>query len=274
MESRIDQSASFLLRLPTEIRYEIYEWLLLPEPFICTKGEGFHEPDDALHEKPHDTNETTLCTVLREQSTRNHANPQQPIFQDRATYSDLMLVCKTIHSEAAPLFFNKVTLFIKDPLQFANTFLRKLSKEKISSLRHLELSFACHTQTEHDPQMKIFEDFVTVFKTYRELGCLDSVTMTLSMYGHFRQIYGEPSLIFRPVHNYDLYKHFYGFLDKFYVPAIRNLMCKTGQALLKTLGQTQFGLSESVEEVYGSMGPNQNQWKSRCEVARVRLQRI
>ena len=247
---------------------------MLPEPFVCTKGQGFHGPDDPLQDEPSDNHgETTMCALVRELSTRNHVNPQQPAYKDRATYSDLMLVCKTVHSEAAPLFFRKVTLFIRDPFQFATRFLRKLSIEKISSLRHLELSFADNTRRDHEPQMKIFKDLVQVFKTYRELRYLDSVTMTSSVDGRGRQINGEPSFIFRPVDNYDPHSGFYGYPGRVHHPATRTWMWKAGQVLLKTMGASQFELSQSVEAVYASMSQNQNEWKWRCEVPRVRLQR-
>ena len=152
-----------LLSLPTEVRLQIYAFLL-----------DSHAPSTA--------DQMPLI------------NPNQPTPEAREIYKSLLLSCRTIHHEAAPAFYSRCTFYANRPYDFANTFLRRLTlqdltMDKLTALRHLELKVhgsRPFNEWRHDMaytkgERKYWMDLVRVFDTYRELGrCLDSLVLTLT----------------------------------------------------------------------------------------------
>src|SRR5207248_134704 len=111
--SQIGRPALSLLTLAMEVRFQIYECLLLPEVFNCDEKPESVEPDDPLNNNRL-SHQSDSFDVLTGNSLQNHfEQPQQPTYQNRKVYGELLLVCKMIHAEAAPLFYRKATFFIK-----------------------------------------------------------------------------------------------------------------------------------------------------------------
>jgi hypothetical protein len=272
-----------------ETRLQIYEYLLLPEYFRDATGQASDktgypndsaqvsnepevEPSDANDE---DRDRLTYDALQKELLTRKTlSNPQQPARENTKTFIQLLLVCKTIHYEATPLFFNRATFFIRNPFQFANTFLRKLAPDKIYSLRHLELRMAISyfTYTHYlrpNLKTKILSDIIKTFKTYRELSFLDSVTLTLDVTGldvtdTISPTNRESSLIFRPVEEDSSYY--------WWVRESGDCMCEAVRTIAKIMRLAQFELSRDMEEVYERV-PDSKYVTFRGTVARVKLER-
>jgi hypothetical protein len=174
-----------LLRLPMETRLQIYGIVLLADFSGGDKGRAPDKPDDAVD---NDAASGEPYNEVGGSSSQNHDHPQdplpstqQPTHDNRQAYSQLLLVCKMIHAEAAPLFYSRVTFFMTEPFKFANTFLRRLPAYKITSIRHLELRLVWWDfgYVNYKVRSKVLNDLATVFKTYRELTHLDSLTLTM-----------------------------------------------------------------------------------------------
>jgi hypothetical protein len=242
-----------LFTLAMETRLEIYSYLLLPQLYVNVEGRASSEAEDVFETKPADL-----------------ANPQQPSSENRETFSQLLLVCKTIHCEAAPLFSRKATFFIREPFAFANTFLRKLAHDKVYSLRSLELRMTYKDFNFTRPwypnsKIKVLYNLLTTFHTYnKELRGLRSVTLTLVVKDSISPINHGSNLLFHPPH--DLH------LDPIYADVPLDCMWEAGQGLAKIMSFADFELSQSVEDVY-EKGRESMYLILRGTVARVKLQR-
>jgi hypothetical protein len=209
------KSAAFpLFYLPVETRLQIYG-LLLPSDFCRgDKGRAFDEPDDAVDND-----------VINNDAIDDDAASEEPstTYDDRQAYGQLLLVCKMIHVEAAPVFYNRVTFFVKESFKFANTFLRLLPAYKIASIRHLELKLSSRDfrYVNWKCRSKVLNDLITIFRVYRELSDLDSLTLT--MHGC---LLGECN-------------------QQEYM----NCMRKAGEALAYTVAVAEFDVLEHVEDV-------------------------
>jgi hypothetical protein len=273
--SQITESPLLLLTLPAETRLEIYRYLLLPEFYGDGEEQAYAKLSDLLDMEPsHANNENlsglTYDALRRDLSTRSDlANPHQPTCEDRKTYSQLLLVCKTIHHEAAPLFFRKTTFFIKEPFRFANTFLRKLAHDKIYSLRYLELrlgflDFGYIQSPKPIRKIQVLYKLLKLFETYyEELSVLDSIILTLVM-DSISPTNSESNLIFRPSDSHSF---------TWWGNARLDCMWQAGQALAKIKSVAQFELSQSVEEVYEKV-PDSRNVTLKGTVARVKLERM
>lgn len=278
------ECASALLALPTEIRLQIYECILLPA--VCGDGEAqpSAERDDLFDRdqlyigagnRPSNVNHQssdhlTYDALGQEQRNRNLATSERPTSEGRKTYGQLLLVCKTIHCEAAPLFFSKATFFIREPFQFANTFLRKLALDKIYSLRFLELrmtvfDFNTLRPWRQRPKIKVLYNLQKLFEMYhRDLSGLESVVLTLVVTGTITPQNRKSDIGFRPLETRSLPWWAYGPVD---------CMLEAGQALAKIMRGAQFALYSTAEEVYGKT-PDGKCVTLGGTVARVRLQRM
>jgi len=208
-----------LFYLPMETRLQIYR-LLLPSDFCSgDKGQAFDEPDDAADNDAVDNDAIDNVAASEEPST------QQPTYDDRQAYGQLLLVCKMIHVEAAPAFYNRVTFFVKESFKFANTFLRLLPVYKIASIRH---------------RSKVLNDLITVLRMYHELSDLDSLTLTM----HGRLLDGcnqQKCIDFRPLKE--------GHKAPYASREIMNCMRKASEVLAYTVAIAEFDILEHVEEV-------------------------
>ena len=273
-----------LLHLPMETRLQIYG-IILPADFSGgDEGRASDKPDDVADSDAADSDavdsdaasEESYNEVCRS-SSLNHdrrRNPlpgtQQPTYDNRQAYSQLLLACKMIHAEAAPLFYSRVTFFVKEPFKFANTFLRRLPAYKITSIRHLELrlslwDFRCvgpkaRSVVPNEFRSKVLNDLITVFKSYRELSHVDSLTLKM----HGRLLYRWNQQVFHPVEEgYELYYTFEG---------IMSCMSKAGRALADTIAIAGLNILENVEDIFGVNTPVKNIIPG-IAIVRVKLQR-
>jgi hypothetical protein len=272
--AQLIESPPLLLALPTEIRLEIYGYLLLPEFCVDGEGQASAEAGDPLDIEPADANHEnssglTYNALLEELSSRSGlANLQQPTSGNRKTFSQLLVVCKAIHREAAPLFFRKATFFIREPFAFANTFLRKLAHDKIYSLRSLELrmtymDFGSNRSRKSNPKIKVLCNLLKTFHTYnKELSSLDSVTLTLVVKDSVGPTHHASDLFFRP-HNDSL---------PWWADEPVDCMWEAGRALAKMMRVADFELFQSVEDVYEKV-LDSRYLILKGTVARVKLQR-
>lgn len=275
-----------LLRLPVETRLQIYG-IVLPVDFSGgDEGRASDKPDDAADSDAADSDAVDSDAVDSDAAPEESYNEacrslslnhdrrwkplpgiQQPTYDNRQAYGQLLLACKMIHAEAAPLFYSRVTFFVKEPFKFANTFLRRLPAHKITSIRHLELRLSLWDFRYVGPKAKsivpdkarskVLDDLIPVFKTYRELSHLDSLTLT--MHGRLLFTWNRPT--FHPVEEgYELYYTFEG---------IMSCMSKAGRALADTIG---LNISENVEDIFGENTPVKNIIPG-IAVVRVKLQR-
>jgi hypothetical protein len=278
------ECASALLALPTETRLQIYECLLLPALYGDGEGQASAKrgglfdgsrlyngpgngPFDVVDEN---SNGLTYGALRKEERTRNHATSERPSRESRKTYSQLLLVCKTIHYEAAPLFFSKATFFIREPFHFANNFLRNLALDKIYSLRSLELRMTLldvriRQYGWPSPKNRVLYNLHKLFETYhRELGGLESVFLTLVVKGSISPANRESDIIFRPLETHSL---------AWWTRLSLDWTREAERALVKIMKVSQSTLSNTVEEVY-ERAPNDEYVALRGTVARVKLQRM
>jgi hypothetical protein len=206
----------------------------------------------------------TYDALGQDQRNPNLATSERPTSEDRKTYSQFLLVCKTIHCEAALLFF------IREPLQFANTFLRKLALDKIYLLRSLELrmtvfDFNTLRPWRQSPKIKVLYNLHKLLETYqRDLSGLESVVLTLAVTGTISPQNRESDIGFRPLETRSLPRWAY-------VPV--DCMLEAGQALAKIMRDAQFALYSTAEEVYEKT-PDGKSVTLGDMVARVKLQRM
>jgi hypothetical protein len=225
-----------LFYLPIETRLQIYR-LLLPSDFCSgDKGQAFDEPDDAADNDAVDNDAIDNVAASEEPST------QQPTYDDRQAYGQLLLVCKMIHVEAAPAFYNRVTFFVKESFKFANTFLRLLPAYKIASIRHLELrlSWWDFRYVNWTYRSKVLNDLITVLRMYHELSDLDSLTLTM----HGRLLDGcnqQKCIDFRPLEE--------GHKAPYASREIMSCMRKASEVLAYTVAIAEFDILEHVEDV-------------------------
>lgn len=237
-----------LLRLPVETRLQIYGIVLLADFSGGDKGQASDKPGDAVDsdaasEEP--SNEVCGSSSLNHDRRRNPLpGTQQPTRDNRQAYGQLLLACKMIHAEAAPLFYSRVTFFVKEPFKFANTFLRKLPAYKITSIRHLELrlSWRAFRYVNRKLRSKVLNDLITVFKTYRELSHLDSLTLTM----HRRLLYGwNQQSVFYPLEaGYQVY---------YTSEEIMSCMSEAGRAIADTIAIAGLDILEHMEDIFGEV---------------------
>jgi hypothetical protein len=253
-----------LFRLPVETRLQIYGLLLLADFYGGDKGRASDKLDDAADNDAID-NDVVDHDAIDNDAASEEPSTQPPTYDNRQVYGQLLLVCKMIHIEAAPLFYSRVTFVVKEPFKFANKFLRMLSAYKITSIRHLELrlSWWDFRRANWKCRSKVLNNLITVFKTYRELSNLNSLTLT--MHGRLWYRVNQPQFLdFRPI----------GAWPQVYYTSeeIMNCMWKAGQALANTMAIAGFDISKHVEEVDEKNAAVGN-ITSRRAVARVKVQR-
>ena len=262
------EAEASLLRLPVETRLQIYGIVLLADFSGGDKGRTSDKPDDAVDDDA--ASEEPYNEVCGSSSNLDHdrcRNPlsstQQPTYDNRQAYGQLLLVCKMIHAEAAPLFYSRVTFFVKEPFKFANTFLRRLPAYKITSIRHLELrlSWWDFRYVNYKVRSKVLNDLITVFKTYPELSHLDS--LTLAMRG--RLLYGwNRQPVFYP---------FEADCKMYYASGgIMSCMSEAGRALADAIAIAGLNVVEQVEDIFGENTPVENIIPG-IAIARVKVQR-
>jgi hypothetical protein len=253
-----------LFCLPVETRLQIYGLLLLADSYGDDKGRAFDEPDDTADNDDVD-NDATDRDAADSDAASEELSTRQPTYDNRQAYGQLLLVCKMIHAEAAPLFYNRVTFFVRESFKFANTFLRLLPAYKIASIRHLELrlSWWNFRYVDYRYRSKVLNDLITVFRAYRELNNLDSLTLTIHgrlSFGWNRQQYID----FRPPE--PIPGTYYASEE------IMSCMRKAGQALAHTVAIAEFDISEYVEDVDERKGAT-GSYEPRSVVGRVKVQR-
>lgn len=262
-------AAAPLLCLPVETRLQIYGLLLLADFYGGDKGRASDEADDAADNDAVDNdvidNDVIDNDAIDDDAASEEPSAQQPTYDNRQVYGQLLLVCKMIHAEAVPLFYNRVTFFVKESFKFANTFLRLLPAYKITSIRHLELrlSWWDFRYVNYKYRSKVLNNLITVFTVYRELSNLDSLTLT--MHGRLRYGWNQQQFIdFRP---------FEAIHEAYHAPEeIMSCLRKAGQALVYTMAIAEFDISEHVEDVDKKNTATGNA-TARSVVARVIVQR-
>jgi hypothetical protein len=255
-----------LLHLPVETRLQIYGIVLLGDFSSGDRGQARDKPDDAVD---NDAVSEEPYNEVGGSSSLNHDRPQspfpstkQPTYDNRQAYGQLLLVCKMIHTEAAPLFYNRVTFVMKEPLKFANTFLRRLPAYKITSIRHLELKLSLwdFRHVNHKVGSKVLNDLTTIFKTYRELSHLDSLTLTM----RGRLLHGgrwNRQPVFFPLE--------VGCRMCYTFEQIMNCMWEAGRAVADRIAIAELDILEHVE---GTNTPAEN-FIPEVTIARVKVQR-
>ena len=256
-----------LLRLPVETRLQIYGIVLLADFSSDDKGRASDKPDDAVDDDEVDSDtdsEESYNEGWRPSrpdywhDDRRNSLPsrQQPTYDNRQEYGQLLLACKMIHAEAAPLFYGGVTFFVKEPFKFANTFLIMLPAYKITSIRHLEmrLSFGDFKYANWKVRSKVLNDLITVFKAYRELSHLDSLTLTIR--GRLLGDRKWKQLVLCP---FKANETWYTYEN------IMGCMSEAGRAIADTIAIAGFDILEDVEDIFGE--------ETRAAIAKVKVQR-
>jgi hypothetical protein len=145
---------------------------------------------------------------------------------------------------------------VKEPFKFANTFLRLLPAYKITWIQHLELrlSWRDFSYVDYEYRSKVPKDLTAVFRAYRELRNLDSLTLTL--HGRLAYRYIERHIDFRTFEA--------GYEVDHGPEKVMDCMRKAGQALAYEMAIAEFDISEHVEDVDES---------TRSVAVRVKVQR-
>lgn len=279
------EGASYLLILPTETRLQIYQYLLLPEFPEDAERRSSARPDDLRdtdqlsHQLSSEYSSTsdengdrlTYDAFQKERSKSTVAKTELPTRRNRKTYGQLLLVCKTIHHEAAPLFFSRATFFIKEPFQFANMFLRKLALDKIYALRHLELRMAVLDFDYRSPakprrRIRVLSNLVKLFQTYhKELSGLDSMVLSLKVNGSTFRTNFDSDVLFCGIEAGPLQ-------SRWWLHMPMDCMLEAGSALLKVMNVAHFRLFETQEQAYEKV-TGHRYLTYRGTVACVKLQR-
>jgi hypothetical protein len=255
-----------LFHLPVETRLQIYEFVLLADFYGGNKGRAPDKPDVGVDNDAASEERDNGSSSLNYDRFENLVPyTQQPTYENRQAYGQLLLACKMIHAEAAPLFYSKVIFFIKESFKFANMFLRRLPAYKITWIRHLELrlSWSDFRCVNGNYRSKVLSDLITVFKTYRELSHLDSLTLTI----HGRLLYDEFNqqlVVFRPFET----SHEFHFTSE----KIISCMWEAGRTLANTIAIAGLDISEHVEDVVEKNTAVGN-FIPRSAVTRVKVQR-
>ena len=136
------------LALPAELRLNIYKLLLLPRQNSSDSNPVF--TIDSLPRaryaglsvdwslSPADKTESTSFASITNAAIR------QVMAEKKDIFLQILLVCRFIHDEAFPIFYNNhrflfaATGIRSETLDFERDFLNKLTFKKISQLRHLE----------------------------------------------------------------------------------------------------------------------------------------
>jgi hypothetical protein len=254
-----------LLLLPVETRLQIYGMVLLEDFSGGDKGRASDKPDDVVDNDAADNDAANNDAASEEPYNEvcRSSGTQQPTYDNRQAYGQLLLACKMIHAEAAPLFYSRVTFFVKEPFKFANTFLRRLPACKITSIRHLELrlSWRDFGYVNHKVRSKVLKNLITVFKTYRELKSLDSLTLT--MHGRLLYVWNQQP-VFHPFEA--------GVATYYTSEQIMSRMSEAGRALADTIAFTGFDILKQVEDIFGENTSVEN-IIPRIAIARVKVQR-
>ena len=123
-------------------------------------------------------------------SARISARTVTEVIDDTKRFADaaecpiqVLHVCRQIYDEVFPLFYRHATLSIEKPLDFANTFLLRLDPAKVSQLRKIKFKVGTLTPpfrnaVDHLNSSK-FDQILTIFKCYPELGNLDKVVLEI-----------------------------------------------------------------------------------------------
>ena len=136
------------LALPAELRLNIYELLLVPR-----QNNGGSNPVFTIDSLPRAryaglSVDCSLSLADKTESTSfasiTNAAIRQVMAEKKDTFSQILLVCRLIHDEAFPIFYNNHRFFFaatairSKTLDFERDFLNKLTLKKISQLRRLE----------------------------------------------------------------------------------------------------------------------------------------
>jgi hypothetical protein len=136
------------LALPAELRLNIYELLLVPR-----QNNGGSNPVFTIDSLPRAryaglSVDCSLSLADKTESTSfasiTNAAIRQVMAEKKDTFSQILLVCRLIHDEAFPIFYNNHRFFFaatairSKTLDFERDFLNKLALKKVSQLRHLE----------------------------------------------------------------------------------------------------------------------------------------
>jgi hypothetical protein len=226
-------AAAPLLRLPVETRLQIYGLLLLANFCGGDRGRASVADSDTADK------EAVCNDAIDNDMASEEPSTQKPTYENRQAYCQILLVCKMIHAEAAPLLYNRVTFFVKEPFTFANTFLRLLPAYKITSIRHLELrlSWWDFSYAVYEYRSKVLKDLITVFNVYRELGNFDSLTLTM----HGRLLLERNRQLYIDFHPCEAAHEVYRARE------IMSCMRKAGQALACTIAIEKFDISERID---------------------------
>jgi len=251
-----------LLHLPVETRLQIYGIVLLADFSGGDEGRASDKPDNAV-DNDAASEESFYLTCLDPDPP---PDTRVPRYDNRQAYGQLLLVCKMIHAEAAPLFYSRVTFFVKEPFKFANTFLRRLPTYKITSIRHLELrlSWWDFRYVNYKARSKVLNDLITVFKTYRELSHLDSLALTMPGCVGLLCIGWSRQPIFHPCEG--------GHKMCYASEKIMSCMSEAARAVADTIATAGLDILEDVGDIFGENTPIENIMPG-IGIVRVTMQR-
>jgi hypothetical protein len=281
-------AGSPLLCLPMETRLQIYGHLLLVDFCDSDRRRTSDKPDntvdndtvdnDAIDDNAADNDaivdNAADNNAIDDNASDNNAvdngaapeepSTQRPTYDSRQVYRQLLLVCKMIHTEAAPLFYSKVTFFVKEPFKFANQFLRLLPAYKITSIRHLELRLLWQDfrYVNYILRAKVLNDLITVFKTYPELSNLNSLSLIM----HGRVLYGWNQVRYLDFRPFEAHGAYYSSTE------ILNCVWNACRALAHTMATARFDISEHMEDVKEKNAGIENAL-TRNVVVKVKVQR-
>jgi hypothetical protein len=141
-----------VLSLPAEVRIRIYEHFF-----------------DAAGLPSHTSPETNPDI--------QQVAPAGDIRTGKSQATRLLFTSRQVHSEAYPVFCQKVVFKFTDAADFANFFLRRLPPTNLKHIQHIRLELG---QQEHGAST--FRRLEQMFSVYPELEALQSFTLTLWAY--------------------------------------------------------------------------------------------